>query len=220
MTIYGTFKEGGPVFVAILACGFCALAVFFERIVVLRRARIRFSDFLSGIFNILSKGKIREAVAICDETPGPVAKLAHSAISHRELPQENLREILDNTGKTEVARMERRLRVLSTIMHAAPLLGLLGGALGALKTVRTMQANLPLVQAVDLTAGLSSALVCASAGLAVAVIAYIALSIVSVRIDRVIIDMEQAAADIMAFMPSLGKDAPPTGGARETGKSK
>jgi biopolymer transport protein ExbB len=208
MTIYGTFKEGGPVFVAILACGFCALAVFFERIVVLRRARIRFSDFLSGIFNILSKGKIREAVAICDETPGPVAKLAHSAISHRELPQENLREILDNTGKTEVARMERRL------------LGLLGGALGALKTVRTMQANLPLVQAVDLTTGLSSALVCASAGLAVAVIAYIALSIVSVRIDRVIIDMEQAAADIMAFMPSRGKDAPPTGGARETGKSK
>ena len=219
MTLYGIVKEGGAVFVAIMVCGVCALAVFFERIAVLHRTRIRFSDFLSGIFNILSKGKIREADAICDETPGPIATLAHSAISHRDLPEENLREILDNTGKTEVARMERRRRLLSTIMHATPMLGLLGAALGALKTVRTMQANLPLVQAVDLTAGLSSALVCASAGLAVAVISYIALAIITVRIDRVIIDMEQATADILAFMPSLGKGSAPAGD-REQGKGK
>lgn len=197
------FAEGGPVFVATLVCGAAAFLVFVERLVQLHRVRIRFTDFLAGIFNILSKGKVREAIAICDETAGPVARIAHSAILHRTDAPEDLRAVLDNAGKVEVARMERRLRVLSTIMHAAPLLGLLGSAIGGLRTVRAMQAQLPLVQAIDLTDGLATALLCAAAGLAVAIVAYVMFNIVIVRIDRIILDMEQATADILAFIPTL-----------------
>ena len=205
--MHTTLQEGGAVFVATAIAGVVAACVFVERLVVLHRTRIRFSDFLSGVFNILSKGKIREALAICDETPGPVSKLVHCAIMHKDDAPEALREAITNAGNIEVARMERRLRVISTIMHAAPLLGLLGGALGAIRFVRTIQVSGQLVQTLDLTSGLVTALLCFSGGLAVSIVSFVMFNIVAVRIDRIILDMEQAASNVMAFIPTIPPDA-------------
>lgn len=204
MPEFQSIREGGLAVAAILACGVCALCVFVERLIALHRARIRFSDFLAGIFNILSKGKWREAVAICDETPGPVARIAHTAILHRSDTPAHLRDVLRNAGRAEVSRLERRLRVFSAIIHSAPMLGLIGAAVGSLDSVRAIQAGYPLVQATDLTGGLSAALISTASGLAVAVVTYLMSTVVIVRIDRVILDMEQATADILAFMPTLG----------------
>lgn len=194
--------HGGPILAAIAACAVCAFLVFFERLIVLHRSRIRYGDFLAGFFNILSKGKVREALAICDETPGPVARIAHSAVMQRSASADALRDVLANVGKAEVARMERRLQILSAIVHAAPMLGLLGAVLGALDSVKAIRCGLPLVQGSDLAAGLSSALECTAAGLAVSILAYFMFAIVTVRIDRIILDMEQASSDIWAFITS------------------
>lgn len=220
MSLPLAFHEGGPVFAATLGLGAVAFAVFVERLVTLHRARIRFSDFLAGVFNILSKGKVREALAICDETAGPVARLAHTAIMRRGDPPENLRLAMENSGKSEIARMERRLRLISAIMHIAPLMGLLGCALGGLRTVRTLQADGQLVQTLDLTAGVSSALLCAAAGLAVTILSFAMSAIVAARIDRIILDMCQAADDILAFLPTVASVTADAEKAPAEGKSK
>lgn len=214
-------REGGPILAAIGLGGLFALAVFFERLVYLHKARIRFSDFLFGIFNILEKGKVREAVSLCDETPGPVSRLMHSAIMHRGEGRDELRAVLDNAGRAEIARMERRLTVLSTIIQAAPLLGLAGTMIGILKTVLTVRERFPLVQTIDMTSGLVEALVCSIGGLAVAIPAYFMFSILVVRVDRIVLDMEQASADILAFMarfagkPPIDADKAPNEAAEE-----
>ncbi len=194
------FHDGGPVFLIICLAGLAALAIFLERIVKLRQARIRYEDFLNGVFNILEKGKVREATALCDDSPGPVVRLMRAAILHRDEPRDALRQILDNTGRTEISRMERRLAALSTITQATPLLGLLGSLLGILGTVQTMRGELPLVQTLDITGGLVRALVTSIAGLAVAIPSFVMYNILVVRIDRIVLDMEQASGDILAFM--------------------
>ncbi len=193
-------KDGGPVFPVICLAGVAALAIFLERIIRLRQASIRYQDFLSGVFNILEKGKIREATALCDDSPGPVVKLMRAAIVNRDEPRESLRQILENTGRTEIARMERRLAALATITQATPLLGLLGSLLGVLETVLAMRSELPLVQTLDVTNGLVHALITSIAGLAVAIPSYALYNILVVRIDRIVLDMEQASGDILAFM--------------------
>lgn len=200
MNIALLYTHGGPVFVVICLAGIAALAVFIERIIKLRQARINFSDFLNGVFNILEKGKIREATALCDDSPGPVVKLMHTAIQHRDEPYEAIRQILDNTGRAEISRMERRLAVLSTITQGTPLLGLLGALMGLCKTVLIMRSNLPTVHSLDVTNGLVDALVNVIAGLAVAVPSYVMYNILVVRIDRIILDMEQASGDILSFI--------------------
>ena len=204
------FHDGGPVFIIICLAGLAALAIFLERIVRLRQARIRYEDFLNGVFNILEKGKVREASALCDDSPGPVVRLMRAAILHRDEPGEALRQILDNTGRAEISRMERRLAALSTIMQATPLLGLLGSLLGILGTVQTMRGELPLVQTLDITDGLVRALVTSIAGLAVAIPSFAMYNILVVRIDRIVLDMEQASGDILAFMSRWNRRADDT----------
>lgn len=200
-------REGGPIFIIILLCGISALIVFTGRLISLHRSRIQFADFLNGVFNILEKGKFREGLAICAEVPGPISKLMHAAIMNRHKSHNDLRLVLENTGRAEIARLERRLTVISTIVQAAPLLGLLGGLIGILNTVLTLRTQLPLVQTIDLTQGLLQALINAVAGLGVAIPTYIMLNILVVRIDRIVIDMEQASADILAFMEHLPIDS-------------
>ena len=204
------FHDGGPVFLIICLAGLAALAIFLERIVKLRQARIRYEDFLNGVFNILEKGKVREATALCDDSPGPVVRLMRAAILHRDEPRDALRQILDNTGRAEISRMERRLAALSTITQATPLLGLLGSLLGILGTVQTMRGELPLVQTLDITGGLVRALVTSIAGLAVAIPSFIMYNILVVRIDRIVLDMEQASGDILAFMSRWNRRADDT----------
>lgn len=194
------FHDGGPVLVLICLAGIVAMGIFLERIVRLRQAGIRYADFLTGVFNILGKGKIREATALCDDSPGPVVKLMRAAIVHRDEPSESLRQILDNTGRAEIARMERRLAALATIAQITPLLGLLGSLLGVLQTVLKIRADIPDVHTVDFTPGLVQALASAIAGLCVAIPSYAMYNILVVRIDRIVLDMEQASADILAFM--------------------
>lgn len=202
MMLSELIHDGGAVLAVIFLAGVAALAVFVERMVSLRQARILYEDFLSGVFNILRGGRIREALSLCEETPGPVARLMRTAIVHRDEPDETLRVAIDNAGRAEVARMERRLAAISTIAGAAPLLGLLGTLLGLLQTLLSMRSTMPLVQTLDVTDGLVAAIVTSIAGLAVAIPAHAMYSLLASRIDRIILDMEQASGDIMAFMGS------------------
>ena len=197
---WDTMLEGGPVFWIIAGCGVVALAVFGERMLHLRRARIRYGDFLKGVFNILEKGNVSEALALCEEAPGPVVHLVRTAILHRDAPRETLRDALDNAGHAEISRMERRLVILGTIVQLAPLLGLLGSFLGVLETVLVLRNQAPLVQSVDVTGGLVRALVTSVAGIMVAIPAYAMFNLLVIRIDRIVLDMEQATSEIAAFM--------------------
>ncbi len=203
MMEFDLWREGGPVFWVIAAAGIVSVIVFLERLLHLRRARIRYEDFLEGVFNILVKGKVREALALCDEAPGPVVHLMRTAIKHRDEPQEMLRHVLDNAGHAEISRMERKLVILSTIVQVAPLLGLLGSLLGVLETVLVMRNQAPLVQSIDVTGGLVRALVTSISGLMVAVPAYAMFNLLVIRIDRIVLDMEQAGSDILSFMARL-----------------
>ena len=203
MIDWNLLREGGPVFWIIAALGLLSAVVFLERLLHLRRAHILYGDFLKGVFNIYAKGNVDEAVALCEEAPGPVAHLMRTAILHRDSPHGALRDALDNAGHAEISRMERRLSMIATIVQIAPLLGLLGTFLGVLETVLVLRRQVPLVESMDVTTGLLRALLTSVAGIAVAIPGYAMFNLLVVRIDRIVLDMEQATAEITTFMARL-----------------
>lgn len=192
-------KSGGPVLWIILGCGLTAFIVFVERSLHLHRARIKSDDFLRGIFNILRRGNVEEALSICDDTPGPVAYVVKTAVLHRE-DKEAVRSAVDDAGLAEISRMERRLVVIATVGQIAPLLGLLGTVLGMVESLVVMQEHGYLVQHADVLGGLMKSLVTTAAGLTVAIPCYVAFNLLVVKIDRIVLDMERAASEIIAFL--------------------
>lgn len=196
----GLLEQGGPVLWIILASGVVAFLVFLERSLHLHRARIKADDFLKGIFNILRRRNIAEALAICDETPGPVAYIVRRAIQQRAERKEDIRSAVDDASMAETSRMERRLVVIATVAQIAPLLGLLGTVLGMVESLLAMQLEAPLIQSADVLGGIMRALVTTAAGLMVAIPCYAAFNLLVIKIDRIVLDMERAASEIVAFL--------------------
>jgi biopolymer transport protein ExbB len=192
--------QGGPTLWVILGCGVFAFGVFIERALHLHRVRIKAEDFLIGIINILRRRNVKEALTICEETPGPVARVVRTAILHRYNDRHAMREAVDDASLAEVSRMERRLVVVSTVAQIAPLLGLLGTVLAMVEALSVMMRQVPLVQTGDVMGGLMRALLVTAAGLTVAIPCYIGFNLLVIKIDRIVLDMEKAASEIVAFL--------------------
>jgi biopolymer transport protein ExbB len=198
--MFELFGQGGAVLWIIFGCGIAAFVVFIERSLHLHRARIRFEDFLKGIFNILRRSNVDEALAICDETPGPVAYIIRIAILHREADREEMRTAIKDAGTAEISRLERRLVLIATVGQIAPLLGLLGTVIGLVDCLLSLQISAPLVQSADIFGGVMKALLTTGAGLMVAIPCYAGFNLLVVKIDRLVLDMEKASSEIVSFL--------------------
>jgi biopolymer transport protein ExbB len=191
---------GGPMIWLILAASAIAVVIFLERVLHYHRAQINSTEFLNGVRNVLKRDNIVEAVAICDATPGPVARLVKLAILNRERGREGVREALEDAGFLEVPRLEEKLNVLATIAQIAPLLGLLGTVLGFVQTFRQIEAAGLLAHVGQLSGGVWEALICTAAGLALAIPAYAGYNYLVGRVNSIVLDMEQVSTEVLNIL--------------------
>lgn len=192
--------QGGPLLWLILIGGAASLAIFFERWFHIHRAKIKTDDFLNGIFNILSRHNIAEALTICKETPGPVAYIVRAAIMHCSQQLASIERAIDEAAINEIARLERHFAILATIAHTALLIGLLGTVVSMIQTLIAFQQKAPLVHAGDLAGGMWTALVTTAAGLIVAVFSYFGYNLLVSKVTAILLDMERAANEITGFL--------------------
>jgi biopolymer transport protein ExbB len=190
-------SHGGPVLWLILLSSAVGVVVFMERFLHCHRAQINSSEFLNGVRTVLKRDNVVEALSICDATPGPVARLVKVAILNRDRGRDRVREALEEAGLAEVPRLEEKLNLLATIAQLAPLLGLLGTVLGFIKTFSGMEAAGLHARVSDLSTGVWQALVCAAAGLAVAIPAHAGYNYLVSRVNSIVLDMERAATEIV-----------------------
>ncbi len=73
-------QKGGLLMWPILICSIISIAVFAERLFYLHRATIHVGEFLKGLSNLISRRNFAEALHESAGTPGPVARVIHSAI--------------------------------------------------------------------------------------------------------------------------------------------
>jgi biopolymer transport protein ExbB len=197
--------HGGPMIWVIVFASAVAIAVFVERVLHYHRAQINSMEFLNGVRNVLKRENVVEALSICDATPGPVARLVKVAILNRERGREGVREALEEAGLVEVPPLEEKLNLLATIAQIAPLLGLLGTALGFIRVFSKLQAQGTMANVQQLSGGVWEALICTAAGLAVAIPCYAAYNYLVSRVNAIVLDMEKAATEIVNIVTEPGK---------------
>ena len=200
--------NGGPVIWLILFAAATALAVFIERALYCHRSQINSAEFLNGVRTVLKRDNVVEAISICDATPGPVARLVKTAILNRDHGRDRVREAVEEAGLDEVPRLEENLNLLATIAQIAPLLGLLGTILGFMEVFSQMQEAGLYAHIGQLSHGIWRALICAAAGIAVAIPAHAAYNYLVNRINKIVLDMERAAAEIVNIVTENGNGKP------------
>ena len=189
--------NGGPVIWLILIAAATAAVVFVERALYCHRSQINSAEFLNGVRTVIKRGNVVEAISICDATPGPVARLVKAAILSRELGRERVRESVEEAGLVEVPRLEEKLNLLATIAQVAPLLGLFGTIVGFIDVFGQLDQAGLYAHIQMLSHGVWKALVCAAGGIAVAIPAHAGYNYLVSRVNKIVLDMERAAAEIV-----------------------
>jgi biopolymer transport protein ExbB len=198
--MYTTVIQGGPVLWSLLLISLISLALFLDKLFELHRAQIDTRDFLTGLYNILRRGNTVEAVSNCEDTEGPVAQLVRAALLKADEPLEEIAKAVQQAGISEIPSLEHRLNLLATLGKVAPMLGLLGTVLSMMGALQDMHADAPLAHSGDLANHLWHALLSTAAGLAVSIPIYAAYNLLVSRIESLVMDMEYAASDVLAFL--------------------
>ena len=199
--------NGGPVIWLILLAAAIALATFIERVLYCHRSQINSAEFLNGVRTVLKRDNVVEAISICDATPGPVARIVKTAILNRDRGRERVREAVEEAGLIEVPLLEEKLNLLATIAQIAPLLGLLGTILGFIDVFRGLQADglyAHISGEHSLARGIWTALICAAAGIAVAIPVHAGYNYLVSRINKIVLDMERSGAEIVNILTENG----------------
>ena len=196
--------NGGPVMWLILIAAAIAAVVFIERSLFCHRSQINSAEFLNGVRTVMKRGNVVEAIAICDATHGPVARLVKAAILSREHGRERVREAVEEAGLLEVPRLEEKLTLLATIAQIAPLLGLFGTIIGFIDVFGQIEQAGLYAHIELLSHGVWKALVCAAGGIALAIPAHAGYNYLVSRVNKIVLDMERAAAEIVNIVSENG----------------
>ena len=197
---YSIFAKGGPVMWLLVLLGLVAVVLFVERTLFLHRGQIRSTEFLNGIKNLLQKSRLMEALTLCEETPGPVAKVVKAGLRHATDDEPALRFAVQEAALVEIPVLERRISALAAIAQIAPLFGLLGTLLGMIKTFWLFNQGGNYATPAALAGGMWEALLTAAAGLAVAIPAHLARHFLAGRVRLLVQDMEWAGNELMRFL--------------------
>jgi biopolymer transport protein ExbB len=197
---YSVFAKGGPVMWLLLGLGLAALVVFIERALFLHRGQISSTEFLSGIKNLLQKDRLMEALTLCEETPGPVAKIVKAGLRHAGDDEVAMRFAVQEAALAELPVLERRISALAAIAQIAPLFGLLGTLLGMIKTFWLFNQGGNYATPAVLAGGMWEALLTAAAGLVVAIPAHLGRHFLAGRVRSLVQDMEWVGNEVMRYL--------------------
>ena len=188
--------SGGPVMIPLGFLSLVAVAIIIERLWVLRRGNFLQSSTVQTLSGLLASDKFQGAIDFCRRHPGPFTDLVTALVENRHAPYEELKEILEDTGRLQLMGLQRGLPALATIVAGAPLLGLLGTVIGMIK-IFSVVATAGSGITEQLSSGISQALITTATGLVIAIPALFTHSYLESRAVSILSDIEAQILDFL-----------------------
>lgn len=188
-------------------CSVLSFAIFLERIRHLSRSEVDTNHLLIQLRQAISSGNRVEAVRICEDTGGTVARIIQAGISRYSRGRKQVESAMEIRGMVEIAKLERNAKVLSIIAHIAPLIGLLGTVLGFIQAFSEMRlAGMVDISATRIGEAMEYALVTTAAGLVVAIPTVVAYNYIVSRIQGFVLEIQTTSSEIIDLLESQSEE--------------
>ena len=178
-----------------------------ERLFSLSRAQGtgNLPQFLKRVHDHLLKGNIEAAIEECNKQRGSAANILRSGLERYQQvksdpaydPEKKLAEVkraIDEATGLETPLLEKNLIALSTIASISTMIGLLGTTLGMIRSFQALATAGQAASAVQLSIGISEALINTAGGLTAAILAIVAYNYFTNRVDNFVYMIEEATA--------------------------
>jgi len=208
MSAWQIFLAGGPIMWPILLCSILACAIILEKFIQLQSIKIDTAKFLSTLFDNFRHNKIKEALNYCDANKTPLSRILKAGILKYDRSKDEIEGAMEEVSLYEIPLLERKLNALATIAHITPLLGLLGTVTGMVRCFQAIQlksASLAPITPGNLAGGIWEALLTTVAGLIVAIPAYVAYNYFVSCVNKIIVDIERSATEVVNFFSQWGQ---------------
>ena len=183
---------------------FTAIYVFIERLMTIQKALKGKKDFMQKINAFVLEGNLNGAKEHCKSSHNPIARMIEKGLQRVCKPMKDITTSIENIGKLEISKLERRLSMLATISGVAPMLGFLGTVLGMVKVFQNMSKE-KTFEIASLSGGIMEAMITTVGGLIVGIIAYVAYNYLVSKVDKVIHNMEGASIEFIDILEAPGK---------------
>lgn len=193
----GLIELGGPLVWVLLGLAFIGTVCAVERLFFFHRARINVGNLLVGLSHHIRRRAFAEALHEAARAPGPVARVAHSALLRYYLPRAELRDVVQESAQLEVPRIEKNIRAILGSALLAPLVGMLGTMVGMLETFQKVSEQGGFNGPAELSSGVFTALITSVLGLTVAVPLYLFYLYFLGRAQRLVHRLERAGIEMV-----------------------
>lgn len=197
--MWAIFVKGGPIMVPLAALSVLGVAVTIEKIIALRNSRVIQSEVVACIESLRTPADIPMAIKLCERFTTPFANIVRVGLEESHEPLPIVRQVMEDTGRREVKRLERYLVVLETVAAASPLLGLLGTVLGMIDVFSVISIA-GVGQAGLLSGGIAQALITTAFGLVIGIPALIAYNLLDSRVETLVIRIDTYAHALLKHL--------------------
>jgi biopolymer transport protein ExbB len=191
--------KGGPFMYPILFCSVVSLAIFMERLWILRRVLIIPKNFIVKVEDHVKRNKIAEAIFLCQGNSSSIARIFLAGLRNAGRGMWLVKEAIEEKGRREGVILERNIGVLLTIANLSPLLGLLGTVSGMIKTFNTISVH-GVGAPAHLAGGIAEALITTATGLVVAIPTLVAYRFLVDKAQVLIFEMEESSIKLVETM--------------------
>jgi biopolymer transport protein ExbB len=177
-----------------------AVYIFIERFLAIRKVDKEDPNFMNQIKDFIVGGKIDSAMSLCKDSFSPFAKMIEKGILRIGKPLGDITSAVENVGKLEIYKLEKRLSTLATIAGAAPMIGFLGTVIGMINTFHEMYTAGNSVEIDQLSGGIMQAMVTTATGLVIGIIAYVGYNVLVAKVEKVVYKMEATTIEFMDLL--------------------
>ncbi len=200
MSLADLYVAGGWVIVIITLLSFIALYIFIERVLVIRKASRVDANFMNRIKDYMYEGKVEAALQLCRKTDSPQARMVEKGITRLGRPLADVTAAIENVGRLEIHKLEKRFPTLATIAGAAPLVGFFGTVIGMIKAFYEMSLAGNSLDISTLSGGIYVALITTVGGLILGILAYFGYNLLVVRVENVVFQLETTSTEFLDIL--------------------
>jgi biopolymer transport protein ExbB len=203
-SVFSMIVKGGYIMIPIGILLVLAIYVLFDRLMIIGKASKRNPNLLASVKELVNKGNIDSARALCSSLNTPENVMIEKGLSRIGNPAPEIKAAMDDTGKVELGRLEKNLSVLNIIGRIAPMFGFIGTIIGVIKIFF----DISVAKKVDIetiSGGLYTKMVASAAGLVVGVAAFVAYHWLNAKIDKLALRMEESQLKFMDILQEPAK---------------
>ncbi len=212
------FNEGGDFMWPVLIILIIGLAIAFERVISLNRADVNTRKFIVAVKGALESDGVSSAEAVCADTRGPVASVFQAGLLRVDEGIDAVEKAVVAYGSIEMSFLERGLVWLSLFIALAPMFGFLGTVIGMVAAFDAIEAAGDISPSL-VARGIKIALLTTVFGLIVAIILQFFYNYAVSKIDRIVVDMEEASIELIDSLVLMQAGKPVASASADTAEA-